>query len=370
MQRGDFVSPNIQKKTTHREIRFVCNLNIRQLTLVSLAKLSQVFAVFWTVLAAILIFLTLVVLAVFVFFYFSQKPLVNFLRNLGGEGESVIQPKNYEEYRSQVRLEKDLIYASNYPANRYDLYRPNNSTGDEPVIIWAHGGGFVAGRKEGTEHLCTMLSSLGYVVASMDYALAPEYKYPVAIEQVGELGRHLKEEGFNLERVFLGGDSAGAHIISLYAATETNQALAKAMDFQPVHKPETLRGVILCCGPFDLVAIGRVNLKLRFLTWVLARAYFGVPFWHRSKEVKRSNVVENVTAQYPPTYITDGNTGSFEVQGRRLGNKLRSLGVPVQELYFKPERGEIPHEYLFLLDTKEALEGFHDLAEFLKQHSA
>src|SRR5699024_1097457 len=157
---------------------------------------------------------------------------------------------------------------------------------------------------------------------------------PVAIEQVGELGSHLKKEGFNLNRVFLGGDSAGAHIISLYAAAETNPKLARDMGLEPVYKPGALKGVILCCGPFDLVAIGRVNLKMRFLTWVLARAYFGVPFWHRSKEAQRSNTIENVTAQYPPTYLTDGNTGSFEVQGRRLGKRLRSLGVPVRELYF------------------------------------
>jgi para-nitrobenzyl esterase len=52
-----------------------------------------------------------------------------------------------------------------------DLYLPASSKGKLPVIVFIHGGGFSGGDKEGTEAVCTKLSSLGYAVLSINYRL-------------------------------------------------------------------------------------------------------------------------------------------------------------------------------------------------------
>ncbi|MES2987350.1 MAG: alpha/beta hydrolase [Pseudomonadota bacterium] len=71
------------------------------------------------------------------------------------------------------------------PAVRVLVYRPETAAGALPAIIHAHSGGYMLGSPEGREganrHWC---ASLGCVVVSVDYRLAPEAPYPAAIEDM------------------------------------------------------------------------------------------------------------------------------------------------------------------------------------------
>ncbi|MEM7250478.1 MAG: alpha/beta hydrolase fold domain-containing protein [Pseudomonadota bacterium] len=96
------------------------------------------------------------------------------------------------------------------------LYRPNDNP-RLPVLIYAHGGGFVVGNLDSHDKICRLLA-LGSeaAVLAVDYALAPEYKFPRPLVEVQAVIDALPgfSDRFNLDidRLALGGDSAGASI--------------------------------------------------------------------------------------------------------------------------------------------------------------
>jgi acetyl esterase/lipase len=96
------------------------------------------------------------------------------------------------------------------------------SSGDRlPGLIYLHGGGFVAGSLETHDSIARALAQSGAVrVASVDYRLAPEHRFPAALEDalaaVRYISGHASEFGIDSARIGLCGDSAGA---TLAAAT-------------------------------------------------------------------------------------------------------------------------------------------------------
>jgi len=62
------------------------------------------------------------------------------------------------------------------------VYTPSPEAG-LPLIVWFHGGGWVTGNLDTHDQVCRMLSDeTGAVVVSVDYRLAPETKFPGAVE--------------------------------------------------------------------------------------------------------------------------------------------------------------------------------------------
>ena len=95
-------------------------------------------------------------------------------------------PEDYDELRARVSVQRDLPYPSRVPSNKFDLYLPKDADKAQPLplVVWIHGGGFIAGEKEGTENVMTCLAAAGYAAASLDYPVAPEHRYPAAIKAI------------------------------------------------------------------------------------------------------------------------------------------------------------------------------------------
>ena len=74
-------------------------------------------------------------------------------------------------------------------------------------IVYIHGGGWVVGNLDTHDRIMrTLAHSSGAAVVGIDYALSPEAKFPVAIEQCAALVRHLHERGADYG---IDGDTAG-----------------------------------------------------------------------------------------------------------------------------------------------------------------
>ena len=283
-------------------------------------------------------------------------------------------PESYDELRARVTVQKDLVYPSKYPANKFDLYLPKgaDNTYPLPLVVWIHGGGFIAGEKEGTENVMTCLAAAGYAAISLDYPVAPEHRYPAALHAIDAFFAFLPKLSdrfpVDLTRIVLGGDSAGAQLAAQFAAKETNAELSAQMRL-PRRLSSPLKGIALVSGPFDLPALRRYakahDKKFLFLVDLWGRAYFGKLFWHRSRVAKETVIAPQVTKDFPPAFLTDGNEGSFEVQNRALGEALRRQNIPVKELYFAKDGGTVPHDYLFRLAEAPAREGLKELLSFL-----
>ena len=96
------------------------------------------------------------------------------------------------------------------------IYRPTAS-GPLPVLVFAHGGGFVFCGLDSHDGLCrTFANLLGAIVVSVDYRLAPEHRYPAAAEDVYAVTQwvaaHAAELGGDPTRLLVGGDSAGGNL--------------------------------------------------------------------------------------------------------------------------------------------------------------
>src|SRR5262245_30671229 len=95
-------------------------------------------------------------------------------------------------------------------------YRPSGQA-PFPALVFFHGGGWVIGDIETHDGICRSLANAsGSVVASVDYRLAPEHKYPVAAQDAFAATRWVAREGARLgvdaRRIAVGGDSAGGNL--------------------------------------------------------------------------------------------------------------------------------------------------------------
>ncbi|MDA4110745.1 alpha/beta hydrolase [Mycolicibacterium holsaticum] len=102
------------------------------------------------------------------------------------------------------------------------IYRPASSTGAVPVLVYAHGGGFVFCDLDTHDGLCRAFANLlGAVVISVDYRLAPEHRWPSAAEDVYAVtqwtARNADRFGGDVERIVVGGDSAGGNLAAVTA---------------------------------------------------------------------------------------------------------------------------------------------------------
>jgi len=96
------------------------------------------------------------------------------------------------------------------------IYRPfiQNSC---PTLLYLHGGGWVVGNLDTHDRVMRLLAQFsGAAVVGIDYALSPEHKFPVAINETLAVIQWLESSGHNHgldpTRLALGGDSAGANM--------------------------------------------------------------------------------------------------------------------------------------------------------------
>ena len=100
------------------------------------------------------------------------------------------------------------------------LYAPSREP--LPVLLYLHGGGFVIGGLETHDSLCRQLAlRSGGAVVALDYRLAPEHRFPTAVEDAWAAMRWLARQattlGLDGSRLAVGGDSAGGTLAAVCA---------------------------------------------------------------------------------------------------------------------------------------------------------
>lgn len=330
------------------------------------------FTIILKIIGGIILLLCLALIGYAVYFCLSPMPMVRMLRK--GETAELHYPQGEEERRKeQVILQKNLEYPSRYGRNRFDLYLPKHAETPVPVVLWVHGGAFVAGDKEGLENWGYMLATEGLAVAAMDYEWAPEAHYPAQVEQMTECCRELKRlaEGnvpLDMERVILAGDSAGAQIAAQFALLHTARGFEEKIGLKPVLEKEALRGMLLYCGPYHVRQMAQPkNRMLRIAMHRIGWSYLGDRNWKKNPLIELMTIEDHVTKEFPPCYITDGNAFSFEEQGKSLAKKLKELGICVHTRFFEKEAGQVNHEYQVNLSDENGYLAYADTLKFLKE---
>ncbi|HEX2011522.1 MAG TPA: alpha/beta hydrolase [Roseateles sp.] len=101
------------------------------------------------------------------------------------------------------------------------LYAPSEARG-LPLLLYLHGGGFTIGSLETHDSLCRQLAlRSGAAVISLDYRLAPEHRFPAAVDDCWAVMRWLAASadtlGLDASRLAVGGDSAGGTLAAVCA---------------------------------------------------------------------------------------------------------------------------------------------------------
>lgn len=144
-----------------------------------------------------------------------------------------------------VKEQRELMIPTRHGQVKVYLYRPFSSKKTLPVLINFHGGGFVKGyrgRDIGFSRIAAARAEC--IVLDVDYKIAPEYKYPYAVEEGYDLYLYVKEHagefGGEKDKIAFSGASAGANM-----ATVITMMLKKAGQPLPLC-------VVSCYPPYDL----------------------------------------------------------------------------------------------------------------------
>lgn len=320
---------------------------------------------------AILVLIVMLVAAGYATIHITPDPVAHLTRiGFSGGEKGVVYGRhpNYETWKQQIKITKDIQYSSTQETSTFDIYTPNDTSKTYPAIIWVHGGAFVGGDKRDIENFATSLTAQGYVILCMNYELAPEATYPTPLSQmssfISELPKLAETFPIDLTQVFVGGDSAGAHIAFQFLTTQTNPEYREFMKVSQVIEPDTIKGAISLCGLLDIIRYDETDSSFsNFLYNQSAWAYFDHKDWKASVKTNGANFLPYITSDFPPTYLTDGDKDSFLDQAVDMEALLMEKQVEVSALLWK--NGEHPHEYQFHLDQAAGIQNFDQLLAFL-----
>lgn len=308
-------------------------------------------------------------LAIVILFIVSPKPTALLVHRLFESGVAV-KPSNYDEIEKLVHIENDLSYNSKYKEGKLDIIKPKDFEGYLPVIFWVHGGAFLGGDKSDITEYAVQIASKGYIVVNINYDLAPSSRYPTPLYQVQEayhfIEKNAEEYGIDMNRLYFAGDSAGAQIVSQFVNIQVDKGYANLLGIESVVSSDKIKGVLLFCGPYDVSKLlGSDSFLIRFLFKRVGWAYIGERNWTNTDQVKEASILQHVSSNFPPTFITDGNVGSFEDQGKELADKLTNSGVEVSQVFYSTKEAKLGHEYQFMMNTAQAKNTFNKLIDFL-----
>ncbi|TXK21000.1 alpha/beta hydrolase [Pontibacter qinzhouensis] len=251
------------------------------------------------------------------------------------------------------------------------IYTSNTSTDQlKPILFLVHGGGWMMGTANQLGPFSKLLASEGFVIASLEYSLSPEYKYPTPIQQsaaaIAYIQTHAKEYGADPTKFFIGGNSAGAQISGQLGAMITNDAFEKQVGIAIEMPVAHLKGIILYSGPYNMETVGKNNFPgFRKYVW----GYTGQKKYERYARIDELSVVKNVTSDYPATYMTTGDADPLEPQTYELEAILKSKGVEVTTRYWTGSNKKLPHDYNFNLETDAGQTAFKDVVNFINAKS-
>lgn len=285
-------------------------------------------------------------------------------------GSAAFAPPPYiEEVRAEVNVMADLVYEEESGA-LLDIYFPAVTDEDVPVILWIHGGGYVGGSKDSRRDYAMTLAFDGYVVANIDYTLAPQELYPGPVVQANAaldyLQEHAADFGGDMGRIFIGGDSAGAQIASQLSAVLSNSELAASMGVVPAASSEHLRGALLFCGLYNMATVrdtGFPNIDYFLNT------YTGTTAFEDFATIQELSTVLHITDDYPDTFISAGDGDPLESQSVELANAIRSQGIAVESVFFEGTGKNLQHEFQYALDTLDGQETLVKTLDFLSAKS-
>lgn len=281
------------------------------------------------------------------------------IRTMFGRGDAerdkgLKTPENIKRY-------DNIPYGDNGKFNLLDVYHVNGIKDAQPTIISIHGGAWVYGMKEVYQYYCMSLAQKGFTVVNFSYRLAPEDKFPCALEDVNNaflwVKNNYKKYNINLNNIFVVGDSCGAQIASQYLAMLTNSNFAKLFDFKlPDIK---VQAVALNCGIYN------VKPYVENSKDPMVEAYIGDK---KQEMLPLLDTMKYVNKDFPSSYIMTAYYDFLKENAKPMYDYLTSLGIDCEyKMYGNESRQDIAHVFHCNVKIKEAQQCNEDECNFFKK---
>jgi len=239
--------------------------------------------------------------------------------------------------------------------------------GPHPVLVYLHGGGWICGSPTTHRKLGYRFAEAGFLVLNVDYRLAPEHPFPTPFEDCVSAIRWAHAEcsrwGGDPERLFVGGDSAGANLSAAAAAVLAED-------------PARPKAALLIYGVFDFAAFGSMPVSElagdqalvgddgEKLVELMVGSYLGS---ERSDDLLRDPRVSPLHAaeKLPPSHVVVGSADVLVAQSESLVKLLGTAGVPHEHFV----DAEMPHGYVQMEFLPPARPAIDRMIDFLRRAS-
>ena len=199
--------------------------------------------------------------------------------------------------------------------------------GPFPVLVYFFGGGFIMGDLDAVDEVCRMMANrAGCIVASGEYRLAPEHKFPGPVEDgyaiVAWVAEHAAEFGGDPSRLAVGGESAGGNIAAVASQLARERGGPKIV-FQ-----------VLIYPPLDFTAARAMGQELAGQpTLTDERMQYFDRHYFRTLDDARSPLASPILADdlagLPPALVITAEHDPLAREGAVYAERLRQAGVEV-----------------------------------------
>jgi acetyl esterase/lipase len=219
--------------------------------------------------------------------------------------------RQYEVQVSRHHLYYDLPSDPDRDRHRLDVFSPAGQV-KCPTLFFVHGGGWMVGKKDnyfgiyGYGTIARCLAQRGLVVVLPNYCLSPGVRHPEHIKDVARAFawtcRNAARYGGDPAQIFVGGHSAGGHLVSLLA---TDEIYLK----KEGHSRKDIRGVI---GVSGVYCIEDLELKVSaavpgdWLRFSSKFSPFAAVFGSDPEVLKQASPIRHVRPGLPPFLLLNG----------------------------------------------------------------
>jgi len=209
---------------------------------------------------------------------------------------------------------------------RIRVHLPVESTEPMPALVYLHGGGFTLFSIDSHDRLMREYAQQGcFAVIGVDYPLAPEHKYPVALDRIEQFLLWIKGHGVELgvdpARIALGGDSAGA-----------NMSFATGLRLRARGEARLLRAILSNYGGYDSSISDMAESRFGGDTSIMSRSeaeeYYG-NYCNGQNEADDPHVypIRADLSGFPPVFLVIAECDILAEQGIAMASRLREAGV-------------------------------------------
>jgi len=206
------------------------------------------------------------------------------------------------------------------------VYRPAG-VGPHPVLVFYHGGGWVIGDLYTHDGICrSIVNAAGCAVASVDYRLAPEFKYPTPVDDsyAGLLWvvANATRLGLDAARVAVGGDSAGGNLAAVMALMARDRRGPRLL----------LQILVYPVTNYDFNTISYRENATGFVLSTEDMRWFWRHYLSREEQGREplvSPLLAKSLADLPPALVITAGCDPLRDEGEAYAGRLRDAGVAV-----------------------------------------